>query len=144
MRFASPFSSPFDRLLALQREIERARENPIDLGFAGKGVFLPVNVFQDKDGCLVRVEVPGVAPEQLNVESHGQTLVISGERQAHNAEGASHHRREREAGKFSRSMTLPANLDVVNAKASCKHGVLSVRVPLKAAAKPHQIEVEAA
>lgn len=146
IRFSSPFASPFDRLLALQREIEHSFDNPrgLDLGLAGRGVFPPVNVFQDKEGYLVRVEVPGVAPEKLHVESHGQTLTISGERETAAVEGASYHRREREAGKFSRSLAMPSNLDVQAAAASYKHGILSIRVPLKAAAKPRQIEVQAA
>ena len=146
IRFGSPFNTnPFDRLLSLQREIENAFENPrgLDLGF-GRGVFPPVNVFQDKDGYIVRVEVPGVDPDKLNVETNGQTLTISGERGTTGVEGASYHRREREDGKFSRSLTLSSNFDLQNAQASYKHGVLSIRVPLKAAAKPRQIEVQAA
>ena len=145
-RFASPFSHPFDRLLSLQRDMERAFDNPsgFDLGVTGRGIFPQVNVFRDKDGFTVVVEVPGVPPEKLNIENNGQTLTISGERETEQVEGASFHRREREGGKFSRSLSLPANLDVGSAEASYKHGVLTVRVPLKATAKPRQIEVKAA
>ncbi len=144
MRFASPFS-PFDRLLSLQREIERAYDNPVGFeGVGGRGVFPPVNVFKNGDGYLVRIEVPGVPPEKLNLQTHGRTVTISGEREAEHVEGASYHRRERDAGSFSRSLTLPANLDLENVEASYKHGVLTLRVPLKAAAKPRQIAVKAA
>ena len=146
VRFRSSFSDPFERLLGLQRQIERAFENPrgLDFGFGGRGVFPPVNVFQDKEGYLVRVEMPGVAPEKVNIETVGQTLTISGERETNHVEGASYHRRERDGGTFSRSFTLPSNLDLDSAAASYKHGVLSIRVPLKATAKPRQIEVKAA
>jgi HSP20 family protein len=133
--------------LALQREIDRAFDNPVarDLGFGGRGVFPPVNVFQDNDGYLVRVEVPGVAPENLHIETNEQTMTISGERAAAPpAENASYHRRERDGGKFSRTLTLPRNLDTQKAQATYRHGVLTVRVPLKEAAKPRQIEVKAA
>ena len=143
IRFASPFSNPFERLLALQREMDRSFENP-GLGLTGRGVFPPVNVFQDKDGYVVRVEVPGVDPQKISIEIHGQTLTIAGERESKPVEGASYHRRERDAGKFSRSLTLADNLDLQDAQASHKHGVLSIRVPLKAAAKPRQIQVRAA
>lgn len=137
---------PFERLLSLQRDLDRAFDNRgwFDPGFGGRGVFPPVNVFQDADGYLVRVEVPGVPREKLEIETRSQTLTISGERETTRVEGASYHRRERDAGKFSRTLTLPANLDVSNAQASYKHGVLTIRVPLKAAAKPRQIEVKAA
>jgi HSP20 family protein len=143
IRFGSPFANPFDRLLALQREMERSFDNP-SFGVGGRGVFPPVNVFQDKEGYVIRVEVPGVSPEKLSIETQGQTLTIAGERESNPVDGASYHRRERDAGKFSRSLTLPATLDTQNAQASYKHGVLSIRVPLKAAAKPRQIEVQAA
>lgn len=138
--------SPFDRLLALQREIDNVFENPrgFDFGFTGRGVFPPVNVFQDSEGFLVRVEVPGVAPDKLTIETRGQVLTISGEREANDVAGASYHRREREGGKFSRSLTLPPALNVERAEATYKHGVLTVRVPLKEAAKARQIEVKAA
>lgn len=146
MRFGSAFSNPFDGLLGLQREIERAFENPrgFDLGLTGRGVFPAVNVFQDKDGYVVRVEVPGVPPDKISIENHGQTLTVSGAREMNPVEGASYHRRERDAGKFSRSLTLPNNLDLSAAQAHYKHGVLTIRVPLKEAAKPRQIEVQAA
>jgi len=147
IRFGSPFTSPFDRLLSLQRELDRAFENPgWDFGLSGRGVFPAVNVFQDSEGYLLRAEVPGVPPDKLNLETHGRTLTIAGERDSNGAgaEGAGYHRREREVGKFSRSFTLPSSLDVENAKADYKHGVLTVRIPLKAAAKPRQIEVKAA
>lgn len=144
IRFGSPFTSPFDRLLALQREIDRAYTNPgMDFGLSGRGVFPAVNVFQDAEGYLIRAEVPGVPPEKLSLETHGRTLTIAGEREADGAEGG-YHRREREVGKFSRSFTLPTTLDVEGAKADYKHGVLTVRIPLKAASKPRQIEVKAA
>lgn len=144
MRFTTPFS-PFDRLLSLQREIERAFDNPVGFeGVGGRGVFPPVNVFKNGDGYLVRIEVPGVPPEKLHLQAHGRVLTVSGEREFESVEGASYHRRERDAGKFSRSLTLPANLDLENVQAAYSHGVLTVRVPLKAAAKPRQIEVKAA
>lgn len=146
MRFSTPFSHPFDRLLSLQREMERAFDNPagFDLGVTGRGVFPPVNVFRDTDGYTVVVEVPGVPPEKINIENNGQTLTISGERETEKVEGASFHRRERDAGRFSRSLNLPQNLDVASAEASYRHGVLTIRVPVKATAKPRQIEVRAA
>ena len=146
MRFTTPYSNPFDRLLSLQRDMERAFDNPsgFDLGVTGRGVFPPVNVFRDESGVTVVVEVPGVPPEKLTIENNGQTLTIAGERETEQIEGASFHRREREAGKFSRSLSLPTHLDLGGADASYKHGVLTIRVPLKATAKPRQIEVRAA
>jgi len=143
----SPRFNPIDALLSLQHELDRAVESPspgFDLGVSGRGVFPPTNVFSDKDGYIVRMEVPGIAPEALTIESHGQTLTISGKRETPAPEGASFHRHERSGGEFSRSLQLPTDLDLTKAEATCKHGMLTVRLPKKEEAKPRQIEIKAA
>ena len=143
----SPRFSPLDALLSLQRELDRTFESPtsgFDLGVSGRGVFPPTNVFSDKDGYIVRMEVPGVTPESLAIEGHGQTLTISGKRETSAPEGASFHRHERNSGEFSRSLQLSNELDLTKAEATCKHGMLTVRIPKKEEAKPRQIEIKAA
>ena len=143
----SPRFSPLDALLSLQRELDRTFESPtsgFDLGVSGRGVFPPTNVFNDKDGYIVRMEVPGVTPESLTIESHGRTLTISGKRETSAPEGASFHRHERNSGEFSRSLQLSSDLDLTKAEATCKHGMLTVRIPKKEEAKPRQIEIKAA
>lgn len=141
----SPRFNPLDALLSLQRELDRAFESPtpgFDLGVSGRGVFPPTNVFSDKDGYIIRMEVPGVSPEALTIEGQGRTLTISGKRETSAPEGASFHRHERGGGEFSRSLQLPADLDLTKADATCKHGMLTVRIPKKEEAKPRQIEIK--
>jgi HSP20 family protein len=142
----SPASDPVSGLLDLQRELDRFFQNPLgfDLGVSSRGVFPAVNIFSDKDGYIARLEVPGVSPEQINIESHGRTLTISGKREVVTPENGSFHRRERESGAFSRSLQLPDDLDPARAQASYKHGILTVRIPKKEEAKPRQITVNAA
>jgi HSP20 family protein len=143
----SPHFNPIDALLSLQHELDRAFQSPtpgFDLGVSGRGVFPPTNVFSDKEGYTVRMEVPGVAPEALAIEGRGRTLTISGKRESTVPEGASFHRHERSSGEFSRSLQLPADLDLTKAEASCKHGMLTVRIPKKEEAKPRHIEIKAA
>jgi len=138
---------PVNALLRLQQELEHAFENPrgLDLGISGRGVLPPVNVFRKDDDVVIRLEVPGFAPEELTVENRGQTLQVSGKRAVSEepAEGA-YHRRERMVGEFSRSIQLPRDVDPALAAASCKHGVLTVRVPARAEVKPRQIAVTSA
>lgn len=143
----SPRFSPIDALLSLQHELDRVFESPtpgFDLGVSGRGVFPPTNVFSDKEGYIVRMEVPGVASEALTIEGQGRTLTISGKRETTAPDGASFHRRERSDGEFSRSLQLPADLDLSKAEATCKHGMLTVRIPKKEEAKPRQIEIKGA
>lgn len=144
-RFSSTLD-PVSDLEALQRELERFFENPlgIDLGFSGRGVFPAVNIFSDKDGYVVRAEVPGVAPEQLRVDTQGHTVTISGKRENATFQDASYHRHERGTGEFSRSLQLPETLDTGRAEAACKNGILTVRIPKKEEAKPRQISIKPA
>jgi len=142
----SPQLDPINALLSLQRELERGFNNPLglDLGLSGRGVFPPVNVFNDAEGYVVRLEVPGMSPEQISIESHGRTLTISGKRESVAPEGGSFHRRERGSGQFSRSLQLPTDLDMSRAEASYKQGMLTLRIPKREEAKPRQISVQAA
>ena len=144
-RVSSDFD-PVGGLLTLQRELERVFDKPFgfDLGPSGRGVFPPVNVFADKDGYVVKLEVPGIGPENVNIESEGRTLTISGKREVPPPSEGSFHRRERGAGQFARSFQLPADVDTARAEASYKHGILTVRIPKKEEAKPRQIAVKAA
>lgn len=136
---------PIDRVLALQKELERTFDNPrgFDLGLSGRGAFPPLNAFRDKDGgVVVRLEVPGVSPDSLNIQSEGRTLSISGKRENPAPAGASAHRRERATGNFSRSVQLPADLDLAKCDATYKHGVLTIQIPKLEEAKPRQITVQ--
>ena len=140
------FPSRFDPMNALQRlqeELERVFENPMgfDLGASGRGVFPPVNVLSDKEGLIVRLEVPGISPENLSIEVSGRTLTISGKREPSAPAGAGFHRRERWTGEFSRSLQLPNDVDSSQTDASYKHGVLSLRIPKREEARPRQIAV---
>jgi HSP20 family protein len=139
-------SDPVDSLLSLQRELARVFESPFgfELGPSGRGVYPGVNVFTDKNGTVLRMEVPGVPPENIQIETHGRTITVSGKREVKAPENGSFHRRERSVGEFSRSVQLPADVDVSRAEASCKHGILTVRIPKKEEAKPRQIAVLAA
>ena len=143
IRFSSNFD-PIDGLLALQREVGRVFESPFDLGPSGRGVYPAINLFTDRDWYVLRMEVPGIAPEGLQIETQGRTLTVSGKRDGTLPAEGSYHRRERGKGEFARSVQLPADLDLAKAQASCKHGVLTIRVPKKEEAKPRQIAVQAA
>ena len=92
----------------------------------------------------MKLEVPGIAPEQVSIEAQGRTLTVSGKREDAPPSEGSFHRRERGAGHFSRSLQMPADLDLTRAEADYKHGILTVRIPKKEEAKPRQITVKAA
>jgi HSP20 family protein len=143
---SSPFRfefEPFDGLRRLQEELERAFEGPSwRVGSpSGRGVFPPVNVFGDAEGYVVRLDVPGLAPESVHLEAQGNTLRVSGKRDAGAAARGSLHRRERWSGEFSRSLQLPRELNLGRATASYQKGVLTIRIPRHEESKPRQIAV---
>jgi HSP20 family protein len=129
-------------LMRLSSELDRP--SGLDLGPSGRGVYPAVNVFTDREGYVLRMEVPGVAPEGLEIETQSGTLRVSGKRDTKTPDDGGFHRRERGGGEFSRSLQLPADLDVSRAEASCKHGMLTIRIPKNEDAKPRQISVKAA
>src|SRR6185369_6422778 len=105
------FREPVENLLNLQRELDAFLRRPLGVESSNFGVFPPTNVFSDKDGLVVRSEVPGIAPEAINVTVERNTLTITGERQRDVEAKGSFHRRERRFGKFSRSLRLPADVE---------------------------------
>ena len=133
-------------LLRLQEALDRLHRNPglglSTLGSPALTVFPPINVFSDESALVVRAEVPGFAPDQLDVVIQARGLTISGERQPHAPDGdGSYHRRERQFGKFKRTIPLPDDLAPDGAEAQCRDGVLTVRIPKQAEARPKKVSI---
>jgi HSP20 family protein len=134
---------PFDGLARLQAELDRWLDNPaFGFGPTGATVYPAVNVFTDPEGLVVRAEVAGVKAEQLTVTAEPGRLTIAGERTPDPTEKGSYHRRERQFGKFSRTIRLPDDIDPSAAAAECRNGLLTVRIPKRAEARPRSIPVQ--
>jgi HSP20 family protein len=107
------------------------------------GVFPPLNLYDDGESLVLRAEVPGIDPKDLEINATMNALTIKGERkQPVKDEKASVHRRERSYGMFSRSLSLPQEIDPKKVRASYKLGVLEVLLPKAEAAKPHKIKIK--
>ncbi len=133
--------SPFDELARLKAQMDRlyggAEPAP-----AGSGVFPLVNVTEDADAYRIRAEIPGISAGDLDISVTGRTVTLSGERKIAPVEGASYHRRERRAGVFSRSLTMPAPVASEKVEALLENGVLTVALPKAEEAKPRQVSVK--
>jgi HSP20 family protein len=113
------------------------------VGRGTAGVFPLTNVTEGKDNFYVRAELPGVIAEDLNITITGDSLAIEGERKiAVEKKGAKYHRREREAGRFSRMIGLPGQVDTDKVEAKCADGILTVVLPKAESAKPRQISIK--
>ncbi|RLB80224.1 MAG: Hsp20/alpha crystallin family protein [Deltaproteobacteria bacterium] len=132
----------FDRLRSEMDELFGALSSGT-LPRLSAGVFPLTNVTEDKENYYVRAELPGIKSNELDIQVTAEGISISGERKIPvEGNNVRYHRREREAGKFSRSINLPGEIDVNKVEASMKNGVLKVTIPKSEAAKPRQITVK--
>jgi HSP20 family protein len=126
----------FNRLSSLQDELSQLFEAPLT------GWLPALDVQEDKDNFTVRVELPGLKREDIEVSLNDGALTISGERKSETyGEGTEVHRQERFYGKFSRVLTLPTAVAADKVKAQYKDGILTVTLAKAEEAKPKQINV---
>ena len=138
---------PFREMAVLQDRVNRAFSDlsrRYDDDLTTRGAWVPaVDIYQAENHTIVlKVELPDVAREDIDLRVENSTLTISGERKKDEAvKGEHYHRVERVFGAFSRSFTLPATVDATNIGAEFKNGVLTVTLPTREEAKPRQIQV---
>lgn len=121
---------PFATLRAVQRAVDAAIGSDwFGAGTAGAGAFPLVNVFNDGEDYVLVAELPGVKKEDLDVQVRADTVRIQGKKTVAYDDNASVHRRERSAGQFDRTVTLPAQLDAAKVSAEYRDGVLTLRLP---------------
>jgi len=138
--------SGFGGLSDLRNEIDRLFDAPLsELAQASNllsGWTPALDMHEDKDNVYVRVEVPGMKKEDIEVSLHDGMLSVSGERKAETkVEEREVYRSERFFGRFHRSVTMPAPVASDKVKAQYKDGVLSITLPKTEEAKPRQIDV---
>jgi HSP20 family protein len=108
------------------------------------GNFVPaVDVYEDEHKVVLKLEVPGIRQEDLDVRVENQTLTVRGERRFESEEKEENfHRIERRFGTFTRSFTLPVTVDTGSVAAKYENGVLAIQLAKKEAAKPKQVKIE--
>jgi HSP20 family protein len=137
----------FGRLSNLREEIDRLFDAPLaELARTSSllsGWTPALDLHEDKDTVVVKVEVPGMKKEDIEVSLHDGTLSISGERKSDQSfETAEVYRAERFFGRFQRTIALPAAVAADQIKAQYKDGVLTITLPKAEEAKPKQINVQ--
>ena len=105
---------------------------------------MPVDVTENAEGYMLKVSVPGIKPEELDINVENNVLTIRAERKAEeNKDGDTIHWQERYYGKLERSLALPVEVDANKAEAKLEHGVLTLSLPKAEAVKPKAIKVQA-
>lgn len=102
-----------------------------------------VDIAETEKAFVIKAEIPEVKKDDVKVTINNGVLSLSGERRQEKEEkGKTFHRVERHYGSFSRSFTLPENVDEAKIKATFKDGMLSLEIPKSEAQKPKAIEVK--
>lgn len=104
--------------------------------------FPAVNVTQDPDHFYLRAELPGMEADGIDLSVDGNKVTIRGTRSIPAEGDVSFHRRERVAGSFARTVSLPADVHGEGVEAHYRDGILTVSVPKAPESKPRQIAVQ--
>ena len=102
----------------------------------------PVDIYEDEHKLVLKLEIPGIRQEDLDVRMENNTLSVKGER-SFQSEGKEEnfHRVERRYGSFYRAFTVPTTIDPEGIKADYDAGVLRLELHKKPESKPKQIKV---
>jgi len=137
---------PFEDILTLQSQINRLFESSVRRGAEGRAhiagtAWTPqVDVWETDEELRMKVDLPDVKLEDINLHIEGDQMVLKGERKASDAPGKV-LRQERVFGPFYRAFTLSLPVDSTKVKATYKNGVLEIVLPKKEEVKPRQIKI---
>ena len=125
---------------SLQREMDRLFEDFFRRG----GLMRPsVDVVETDDTVVVKAELPGMEPKDVDISVSGDKLTIKGERKAEKEEkGKTFYRMERCYGSFCRTVELPVSVEADKAKADYKNGVLEITLPKTEQVKAKKIPIK--
>jgi HSP20 family protein len=142
MRALTPWTGVSTFRTELDRLFDRFWEMP-DLPALGE--WKPaLDITENKDSVVVKAEVPGIDPKEIQVLLQDDVLTIKGEKKQEKEEKGEHtYRIERTYGAFARSIRLPVTVDAGKVNAAFKNGVLTITLPKAPGAKGTTIPVKA-
>src|SRR6266567_9610396 len=135
---------PFREVVALQNRVNSLfREmNEGDSPLTTASFVPAVDIYEDSNKVVLKLEVPGIEEKYLDVRVENNTLTVKGERKFEKEEKEENfHRIERRYGSFYRAFTLPSTVDTENVHASYNAGVLKLELNKKPEAQPKQIKI---
>jgi len=138
---------PFRDLLASQREFDRLFREAFSPALAEGEVSTrtwapPVDIYENGDNLVLKAELPGINPDDVEIRVEDNTLYLKGERKFEKeVKEQSYHRVERTYGTFTRTFSLPNSVDADKVSANYKDGVLTLTMPKREEAKPKTIKI---
>ncbi|MDW8102257.1 MAG: Hsp20/alpha crystallin family protein [Anaerolineae bacterium] len=139
---------PFRELISLREAMDRLLEEsfvrPFGVLPSARFETFALDMYETENDLVVKASLPGVKPEDININVTGDLLTIKAEvKEEKEVKEENYFRRERRFGTFCRSVTLPIDVDVDKAKAEYENGVLTLTFPKAEAVKPKVIKVKA-
>lgn len=115
----------------------------LDKPFAGYKAWPTIDVAEQDDAIIVRAEVPGCKPEDIDISVYNKTLTISGEKKETTEENdKGYYHMESVYGSFRRDINLPTDVDNGKVEANCTDGVLSIKLPKAEVSKAVKVKVK--
>lgn len=132
---------PWSELAALQRDVQELfSRQPSQPRTAS--LIPAMDAFRTSDGLVVRLELPGFSPDEIEVTVNDGVLTVSGERRVDaDVPDDAWLRRERVVGRFERGLTLPEGTPAEGINASFENGLLQLHIPHAPQRAPHRISV---
>ena len=137
---AVSLSEAMDRLFEQSFVWPRLRLSRDTLGNAFN--MLPIDMYETSDEVVVHAALPGVKPQDLNVQFEDGRLIIDAKLESPAIENATVHYREMLSGQYHREITLPVAIDSDKAEATLENGYLTLRLPKAEEVKPKKIQVK--
>jgi HSP20 family protein len=136
---------PFGRMMSLRQMMDRLMEDAVVMpreGQTGGMGGMAMDVYEEGDNLVVETPMPGMKPEDVDVNIERGMLTIRGEMQHEDERKERNYLiRERRRGSFSRTLQLPSTVDTEACRATYEQGVLRLVFPKSEAAKPRRIQV---
>jgi len=139
---------PFRDLMTTQREFDRLFKEAFTPLFGEGDISTrtwapPVDIFETENDIVLKADLPGVDPKDVEVKVEDNTLYLKGERKFEKeVKDESYHRVERSYGSFARSFSLPNSINAEKVKAAYKDGLLTLTLPKREEAKPKTIKID--
>ena len=129
-RFNQLFNDTFARAFGDQHEVSPRSWVP------------PVDIYETGDSLVLKAELPGINPDDVEIRFEDSTLYLKGERKFEEEINEDNlHRVERTYGTFTRTFTLPNTIDATRVKAEYENGILTLTMPKREEAKPRTIKI---
>lgn len=138
---------PWGDIAALQRDVSelfnRTLPGTTPTARTQANALPPIDAFRTDEALVVRVDLPGLRPQDVDVSVEEGMLTVSGERPKDDVGEDAWVRRERPTGYFERSFSLPEGTDAEHISAAFNNGVLELQIPHPPERKPHKVQIEA-